>query len=359
MSRLVLRPTRILVATAAAALTFMASVALAKVNFAKEPACQSDTPTSQGGPAPVDRNLLVIRWLGTSNEEFAFRDQVILHDAYYSAYAVRPARPLGFGAQDVQKASVILISHGHIDHTEDVPFLVKKLGVKAVGAPVTGEILQKMDMPMDHFVSVTGKGGEILTYGPVTVQPLLGLHSNSYPNWDRVGFAMSAARKMLQDSIAKDSIGAARSPDKEAEFWRKATPTGDPRVITEGTIVYVMDFDGFKLVMKGGSQDPTQYERDFLAKAGKIDMLIQAHGSSNGMIPQVAIDAEWPSIALWKPKYLMLTHHDDVGGGVYEAATEPLFETVREKLPGTRGISAIRRAPVCIDVKTKEFYLGW
>src|SRR5580704_6005629 len=174
MSRWVLRPAQILGAIAAAGLTFTASQALAKVDFAKEPACQSDKPTSQGGPAPINRDLLVIRWLGTANEEFAFRDQVILHDAYYSQYAVPPARPLGFGAQDVQKASVILISHGHIDHTQDVPFLVKKLGVNAVGAPVTGEILQKMGMPMEHFVSVTGKGGEMLTYGPVKVQPLLG-----------------------------------------------------------------------------------------------------------------------------------------------------------------------------------------
>ena len=93
MSRCVLRPARILGAVAAAALTFTASAALAKVNFAKEAACQSDKPTSQGGPAPIDRDLLVIRWLGTANEEFAFRDQVILHDAYYSEYTVPPARP--------------------------------------------------------------------------------------------------------------------------------------------------------------------------------------------------------------------------------------------------------------------------
>jgi L-ascorbate metabolism protein UlaG (beta-lactamase superfamily) len=351
MSRRVLGPARILTAIAAAGLTFSASAALAKVNFAKEPACQSDKPTSQGGPAPIDRDLLVIRWLGTANEEFAFRDQVILHDAYYSEYTVPPARPLGFGPQDVQKASVILISHGHIDHTQDVPFLVEKLGVKAVGAPVTGEILQKMGMPMDKFVSVTGKGGETLKFGPVTVQPVLGLHANSVANWDRINFAMSAAYKMLQDSI-----GAARSPANEAAFWKIATPTGDPRVIKEGLIVYAIDFDGFKLVINGGGSDPSQYERDFAAKAGKIDMLIMAYSYP---IPQVGIDAQWPSIALWKPKYLMPTHHDDTGGLRYEAAIEPLFETVREKLPGTRGISPIRRAPVCIDVKTKEFYQGW
>jgi L-ascorbate metabolism protein UlaG (beta-lactamase superfamily) len=351
MSGLVLRPTRILGAIAAAGLTFTASAALAKVDFAKEPACQSDKPTSQGGPAPIDRDLLVIRWLGNANEEFAFRDQVILHDAYYSEYAVPPARPLGFGPQDVKKVSVILVSHGHFDHTQDVPFLVEKLGVNAVGAPVTGEILQKMGMPLDHFVSVTGKGGETLKFGPVTVQPVLGLHANSVPNWDRINFAMGAAYKMLQDSI-----GAARSPAKEAEFWKMATPTADPRVIKEGLIVYAIDFDNFRLVINGGGSDPSQYERDFAAKAGKIDMLIMA---TTYPIPQMGIDAPWPSIAMWKPRYLMPTHHDDSGGLRYEAAIEPLFETVREKLPGTRGISAIRRAPVCIDVKTKEFYQGW
>jgi L-ascorbate metabolism protein UlaG (beta-lactamase superfamily) len=356
MTRGILRPASIVAASAAAALTFTVSAAFANVNFSKEPACQSDTPTSQGGPAPINRDLLVIRWLGTSNEEFAFRDQVILHDAYYSAYAEKPAHPLGFRPQDVQKASVILVSHGHIDHTEDVPFLAKKLGVKAVGAPVTGEILQKMGMPMDQFVTVTGKGGEVLRYGPVTVQPVLGDHEHvsTVPNWDRVTFAIGEAHKILQDSV-----GASRSREKEAEWWKKAGPTADPRVLKEGSIVYVMDFDGFKLVMKGGAQDPTQYERDIAAKTGKIDMLIQAYGSTYDLIPQIAIDAEIPSITLWNPRYLMPTHHDDVGGLVNEAPIEPFFETVREKLPGTRGISAIRKAPVCIDVKTKGFYQGW
>ena len=62
MSRCVLRPTLILGAIAATGLILTASAALAKVDFTKEPACQSDKPTSQGGPGPIDRDLLVIRW---------------------------------------------------------------------------------------------------------------------------------------------------------------------------------------------------------------------------------------------------------------------------------------------------------
>jgi hypothetical protein len=204
-------------------------------------------------------------------------------------------------------------------------------------------------MPLDKFISVTGKGGETLKFGPITVQPVLGLHAKSMPNWDRVNCAMNAAYKMMQDSI-----GAARSPANEAAFWKIATPTADPRVIKEGLIVYAIDFDGFRLVINGGGSDPSQYERDFAAKAGPVDMLIMAYTYP---IPQVGIDAQWPSIALWKPKYLMPTHHDDTGGLRYEAAIEPLFETVREKLPGTSPYSAcsVVTGRVCLAPELANF----
>jgi hypothetical protein len=46
-------------------------------------ACKSVVPAAMGGPIPGDKNTIVLRWLSTSNYELAFRDQVILLDAYF------------------------------------------------------------------------------------------------------------------------------------------------------------------------------------------------------------------------------------------------------------------------------------
>jgi len=37
------------------------------IDFTKEAACDSLTPTSMGGPAPKSPRLLVVRYLGSSN----------------------------------------------------------------------------------------------------------------------------------------------------------------------------------------------------------------------------------------------------------------------------------------------------
>ena len=55
---------------------------------------------------------------------------------------------------------------------------------------------------------------------------------------------------------------------------------------------------------------------------------------------------------------LLLTHHDDSGGNRPDMATYPFFMTVREVLPRTRGISTLYKTPLCVDLRTKEVYVG-
>ena len=59
-----------------------------------EPACETLTPALIGGPIPGPRSdVAVIRWLGTSNYEVAWKGKVFLFDTYYE----RPGRtrPIG------------------------------------------------------------------------------------------------------------------------------------------------------------------------------------------------------------------------------------------------------------------------
>src|SRR5882672_757614 len=110
------RRTSTLIASAAALiLATVATVGAQKhgADFAKEPACQTLTPASMGGPAPKDKDVMVWRWFGASNHELDYRNQVILINAFYQR--TPPARPLGFTRDDIKKADAIYVGHAHSD----------------------------------------------------------------------------------------------------------------------------------------------------------------------------------------------------------------------------------------------------
>jgi hypothetical protein len=52
--------------------------------LAQDPACSTTKIAAAGGPMPKGLNTIVMRWLGVSNYELAYRDQVILFDTFYS-----------------------------------------------------------------------------------------------------------------------------------------------------------------------------------------------------------------------------------------------------------------------------------
>jgi L-ascorbate metabolism protein UlaG (beta-lactamase superfamily) len=55
-----------------------------------------------------------LRWLGTTNFELVYRNQVILLDTCYDR-GLRN-RPIGFTSAQVSRANAIYIGHGHFDH---------------------------------------------------------------------------------------------------------------------------------------------------------------------------------------------------------------------------------------------------
>jgi glyoxylase-like metal-dependent hydrolase (beta-lactamase superfamily II) len=87
--------------------------------LADDPACQTSKIAAAGGPMPKGQNTVVLRYLGVSNYELSYRDQVLLFDTFYSR--VWPARPLGVTSADFTRATAILFGHGHWDHIADAP----------------------------------------------------------------------------------------------------------------------------------------------------------------------------------------------------------------------------------------------
>src|SRR5215813_6784003 len=125
----------VLVAIMAATMDVSAQQGKALAALAQDPACSSTKIAAAGGPLPKGQNTIVMRYLGVSNYELTYRDQVILFDTFYSR--VWPARPLGVLPADFKRANAIFFGHGHWDHIADAPEVARQTNAKLFGAPPT------------------------------------------------------------------------------------------------------------------------------------------------------------------------------------------------------------------------------
>src|SRR5713101_7493887 len=138
--------------------------------------CESLTPAAAGGPVPHDDERLVVRWLGTTNYELSFRNQVILLDTYYDRGPRN--RPIGLMPDQVTRADAIFLGHGHFDHMSDAASIGMRLKhTPIVGGPPTYETLLTQGITPPQAVRVTGLGGESFRFHGFTVEPVLAHHS--------------------------------------------------------------------------------------------------------------------------------------------------------------------------------------
>ena len=320
------------------------------VNFASEPACQSLTPTSMGGAAPKNPNLVVVRYLGSSNHEIAYRDTVLLLNAHYAR--TPPARPLGFSREQVTKADAILVGHAHGDHMSDAPFVAQRTGARLLGAPITAEQAKKMGLAATQVDAVTGKGGEMREINDVVVEPVLGRHGDGS---EAVGKAASTAFRALQEAV-----GIARTPEQQQAARAVQQGSNDPRIATEGVISYLMTFNNnFRIMFRDTSGVDetgigTEWERAVMKRIGSTDLAIVSYSI---LIPE-GQTTTIPLVTLYNPKFYMPTHHDEVGAGRLDTPLEPLLVRLRDEMH-IKGVSPLYRQPVCFDTQTKTMYVGY
>lgn len=300
-------------------------------------ACRSLTPTAIGGEAPPP-GVLSIRWLGTTNFELVYRNQVILMDAYYDRGPRN--RSIGFTPSQVRRANAIYIGHGHFDHMSDAVSVAQQTHAPVIGAPTATDKARSLGLPQSQTITVTGKGGEIQRYDGFTVEPILAQHSTLAPE---VLGAFQAA--------IKAAIGAPTPDESAAEAAILARGTFDPKVITEGTIAYLFTFDnGFKLIYRNSAGPITAYERAAMARiGGSTDVAIVAYIGQYVAERQIA--ATLPIVQLYHPKLYLPSHHDEIAGTFLDIGTEPLFMAIRDTMPGTTALSPLYREPVCIRVQ--------
>jgi hypothetical protein len=306
----------------------------------RDPACRAATLVSAGGAFPRNPHTLAVRWVGFSNYELVYNGRIILLDAYYDRGSFFP--PLGVKAADVKKADVILLGHGHVDHMSDAASIGAQTGAMVVGAPVTTEKLMTQAIPASQIRTVTGKGGELLKFNGFTVEPILGRHGEP---GRRVGEVMGPA---------VDSLLPKLTPAQQVEEAAiRARGTGGPRVISEGTIAYLITLDdGFRIMYRDSAGVVTDFEKAAMARVGRVDLAITAFRAD--FLPLLTIPQALEYMRVYKPDVIMPAHHDagqTVGHDGLWRSTEPVFQALKDENPDLVTMSRGYREPVCFNTE--------
>lgn len=303
----------------------------------RDPGCTDAVLVSTGGAAPRSPQTLAIRWTGFANFELAFNGQVVLLDAYFDRGSIFP--PLGFKAADVKRADLILLGHGHVDHMSDAASVGARTGAPVVGAPVTTEKLLTQAINPSQVRTVTGRGGELLRFKGYTVEPILGRHGEPSAN------VVTAFQQALRATTKPPT------PEQMAELGaiRQLGVVGDMRVITEGTIAFLITLDnGFRIMFRDSGGRITEYEKAAMERVGRVDVALVAVSAS--FIQQLTVAQALEHARTYRPDVYIPSHHDGSFNTLWRS-TEPLFQALKDEMPVIVTVSRGYREPVCFDTE--------
>ena len=303
---------------------------------AADAGCEALTMVSTGGDFPKNPRTLVIRWAGYTNFELVYNGQIILLDAHFDRGSTFPA--LGFKAADVKRANLILLGHGHQDHMSDAASVGARTGALVVGAPVTTEKLLTQNIDAKQVRTVTGRGGELLEFPGFKVEPILGRHGEPPKN---VVAAFDNALKSTAPQPTPEQIA------ERNEIRQRGT--NDPRVVSEGTIAYLITLEnGFRIMFRDSGGTITDYEKAVMERIGRVDVALVAVSASflHTLTAQRALE----HMRAYKPDVYIPGHHDAPLNGLWRA-TEPLFQAIKAENPTIITVSRSYREPICFDTE--------
>jgi L-ascorbate metabolism protein UlaG (beta-lactamase superfamily) len=303
----------------------------------RDPACHTSTLASTGGALPASPSTLAIRWTGFANFELSYKGQIMLLDAYFDRGSMFP--PLGFKADDIKRANVILIGHGHHDHMSDAASVGIRTGATIVGAPLTTAKLLSQKVDPQKIRTVSGRENIMMEFGPFKVEAILGRHGEPPRTLvDAFGGALRAtAPKPTEEQLAE--LAAIRSRGVQ-----------DPRVVTEGTLAYLITLDnGFRIMYRDSGGAVTEFEKAAMERTGgRVDVALVAVSAS--YLNTETVPRALEHVRTYRPDVYIPAHHDAAYNNLWRA-TEPLFQAVKNDNPNIVTASRGYREPTCFNTE--------
>ena len=130
-------------------------------------------------PLPAAAQKAEVLWLGQASVRItSTTGKVVMIDPFLRKNPKTPKKWKDLKA--LGKIDVILITHGHFDHTADVGALAKLTGAKVVGSgAMVGQLVSHGVIPKSQAISMN-KGGTIMPMGPgVKISMVPADHSSS------------------------------------------------------------------------------------------------------------------------------------------------------------------------------------
>ena len=315
-----------------------------------EPACQSLTPASAGGPLPRNQNLMVLRFLGVANYELTYRGQVLLLDA---GIELLPWwAQTGLTREEITRVDGIFIGHAHGEHLWDAPYIAQRTGATVMGDPISTKFLRESGLPEQQITEVKGVGGEgeTATFDGFTVRAVLGYHNIIDTTYIRK-IRTAAEAVTLKPGLTEEEDAFRRGLGERGPQLDAGTRE---RLVTEGTIRYFISLDnGFRLIYGDSAGPVTDAERELMETVPAMDV---------ALIPYYGLEMATPLtmnfVRLFKPSVILPTHFDGHRARTLDMPVAPLALEVREALPEATVLTPLLRAPICIDTVTKEVFVG-
>ncbi len=245
-----------------------------------------------------------LRWLGTAGFELVSGDTVILIDPYLTRNGrARPVQPLK--PDDLKRADAILVSHGHFDHTYDIPRIAINTGARVICPDGVGVSLRTRSTPWDQVQPLQPYG--TATIGDITVTAMPSKH---------VDFDAPLILKTLSRSFMRmpeiASLGPARFP-------------------LGGVFVYLIEVEGKRLVHMGSAH----LESDVSDRVHPVDVfLVPVQGRTDIQKVAVRLTKEL------KPVLAIPHHHDSFYPPLSQSVDlHPYLAGVAREVPGTMVIT--------------------
>ncbi len=245
-----------------------------------------------------------MRWLGTAGFELRSGDTVILIDPYLTRNGrARPVQPLQ--ADDFKQADIILVTHGHFDHTYDVPRIAINTGARVICPDGVCKSLRTRSAPWGQVKPLPPFG--TVTVGDTRITALPSQH---------VDFDATLILKTLGRSFTRLPEIATLGPSR--------FPLG-------GVFAYLIEVEGKRIVHMGSAHlEPGVTER-----VDPVDIfLVPVQGRTD--IQQLAVRLTKEI----RPVLAMPHHHDSFYPPLSQTVDlYPYLAGVAREVPGTMVIT--------------------